>query len=227
MPLLCRSAYSFHQAASLPEEYMEDASRRGCHTLGLADRDGVYGAVRAHVAGREHGVRPLTGAELTRTDGPPLHVLAMDLRGYGDLCEVITAGRGRGVKGEARISLEDLLPRAERLVLVHRHLEQEPASDLLREAFGDRLYAGLSRYVTAEDGPRLAAVQARARELEIPAVVAHPVRFHHPARKALCDVLAAVRAGTTLDEAGSRLLPNRWLRILEPAERRHLYGDWP
>ncbi len=225
--LLCRSGYTFHQAASLPEEYMEDAARRGQDVLGVADRDGVYGAVRAHVTGREFGVRPLVGAEITCTDGPPLHLLAMDLQGYGDLCELISRGRGRADKGESRVQLEDVLPRASRLILVHRHLEREPEAGALREAFGDRFYAGLSRYVVAADASRIADVLEQARRLDLLPVVAHPVRFHHPARKPLADVMAAIRAGTTLEEAGHRLPPNRWLRTLDPDERRHLYGDWP
>ncbi len=227
VPLLCRSGYTFHQAASLPEEYMEDAACRGTDTLGIADRDGVYGAVRAYTAGREFGVRPLVGAELTRTDGPPLHLLAMDLQGYGDLCELITSGRASAEKGESQVTLADILPRAARLVLVHCHLENEPAAGALREAFGDRFYAGLSRYVVAGDAPRIAAVLERARRFDVLPVVAHPVRFHHPARKPLADVMAAIRAETTLEDAGPRLPPNRWLRILDPDEREHLYGEWP
>jgi error-prone DNA polymerase len=225
--LLCRSGYTFHQAASLPEEYMEDAARRGQDCLGIADRDGVYGAVRAHVAGREFGVRPLVGAEISRIDGPPLHLLAMDLQGYGDLCELISLGRGRADKGESRIRTVDLLPRAGRLILVHRHLESEPAARALREAFGDRLYAGLSRYVVAADAPRIIAALEQARALGALPVVAHPIRFHHPARKPLADVMAAIRSGTTLEEAGHRLPPNSWLRALDPEERQHLYGEWP
>jgi len=151
----------------------------------------------------------------------------MDLQGYGDLCELISRGRGRGEKGESRIGLDDVLPRAGRMILVHRHLEQEPDAEALREAFGDRAYAGLSRYVVAADASRVRAVLERARRLELLPVAAHPVRFHHPARKPLADVMAAIRAGTTLEDAGPRLPPNRWLRSLDVRERDHLYGEWP
>ena len=43
--------------------------------IALLDRNGVYGAQRFSVAAREHGVRPIIGAELSIEDGSILPVL--------------------------------------------------------------------------------------------------------------------------------------------------------
>jgi error-prone DNA polymerase len=51
-PLWCKSSYSFLEGASHPEELVERALALGLPTLALTDRDGVYGAVRAHVTAR-------------------------------------------------------------------------------------------------------------------------------------------------------------------------------
>jgi error-prone DNA polymerase len=64
--LWCKSHFSFLEGASRPGELVEEAHRLGVRALALTDRDGVYGAVRAHVAARELGGYPLIiGSEVT------------------------------------------------------------------------------------------------------------------------------------------------------------------
>jgi error-prone DNA polymerase len=64
-PLWCKSNFSFLEGASQPEELIEEAHRLGIRSLALADRDGVYGMVRAHVKAKELGVHLLCGAQIT------------------------------------------------------------------------------------------------------------------------------------------------------------------
>jgi error-prone DNA polymerase len=73
VPLWCKSSFSFLEGASHPDELIEAAHRLGLRAIGIADRDGVYGMVRAHVKGARarhpaHLRRALTlaapGAEL-------------------------------------------------------------------------------------------------------------------------------------------------------------------
>src|SRR5687767_1731389 len=59
------SAFSFLEAASLPEALVDQAARFGYPAIALLDRDGVYGAPRFHRAARAAGIRPIVGAELT------------------------------------------------------------------------------------------------------------------------------------------------------------------
>jgi error-prone DNA polymerase len=59
------SAFSFLQAASLPEALVDRAASLGYPALALLDRDGVYGAPRFHKAARAAGIQPIIGAELT------------------------------------------------------------------------------------------------------------------------------------------------------------------
>ncbi|MHA7839952.1 MAG: PHP domain-containing protein, partial [bacterium] len=62
--LRVRSAFSFLEACSNPEDLVEAASTLGMPTLALADRNGVSGLPRFHRAARTAGVRPLLGAEI-------------------------------------------------------------------------------------------------------------------------------------------------------------------
>ena len=59
------SAFSFLEAASLPESLVERAAALGYSALALIDRDGVYGAPRFHKAARAAGIKPIIGCELT------------------------------------------------------------------------------------------------------------------------------------------------------------------
>jgi len=52
------SAFSFLQAASLPEALVERAAELNYPALALLDRDGVYGAPRFHKAALAAGLRP-------------------------------------------------------------------------------------------------------------------------------------------------------------------------
>ena len=51
--LRCRSAFSFLEGASNPEDLVERAAELGHPALALADRGGLYGAPRFHQAARQ------------------------------------------------------------------------------------------------------------------------------------------------------------------------------
>ncbi|HEY0093707.1 MAG TPA: PHP domain-containing protein, partial [Archangium sp.] len=50
--LVCRSNFSFLRGASHPEELIQAAAAQGLPAVALADGDGLYGAVKAHLAAR-------------------------------------------------------------------------------------------------------------------------------------------------------------------------------
>ncbi len=127
------SAFSFLQAASLPEALVERAAELGYPALALLDRDGVYGAPRFHKAALAAGLRPIIGAELTvatknlelrsqnlelqkvssqfsvlSSDFFVLPVLCETQDGYRNLCRLITRMKMRAPKGEGALTLEDL-----------------------------------------------------------------------------------------------------------------------
>ena len=127
------SAFSFLQAASLPEALVDRAASLGYPALALLDRDGVYGAPRFHKAALSAGIKPIIGAELTLklevrsenlevrrrksaatsnfsvlTSHFLLPVLCESANGYQNLCRLITRAKMRSPKGEGALTLEDL-----------------------------------------------------------------------------------------------------------------------
>jgi error-prone DNA polymerase len=59
------SAFSFLDAASLPETLIQRAAALGYPALALLDRDGVYGAPQFYRAAGAAGMKAIVGAELT------------------------------------------------------------------------------------------------------------------------------------------------------------------
>src|SRR5882672_1219496 len=63
--LHARSAFSFLQGASTPEELIATCAELKMPSMALLDRDGVYGAARFHLAGKKLGIKAHIGAEIT------------------------------------------------------------------------------------------------------------------------------------------------------------------
>src|SRR5437762_10229740 len=110
------SAFSFLRGGSFPEQLAEVAAELEMPAIALCDRNGVYGAQRFSVAAREHGVRPIIGAELSMEDGSILPVLVENRTGYKNLCELLTQSHLRSEKGKCAVRWDDLAEFADGLV---------------------------------------------------------------------------------------------------------------
>src|ERR1700687_3264895 len=60
-----RSAFSFLEGASIPEELIAVCANLGMPAMALLDRDGVYGSPRFHLAGKKAELKAHIGAEVT------------------------------------------------------------------------------------------------------------------------------------------------------------------
>src|SRR5213596_3382862 len=112
------SAFSFLRGGSFPEQLAEVAAELEIPALALLDRNGVYGAQRFSVAAREHGIRPIIGAELTMEDGSILPVLVENRTGYKNLCELLTQAHLRSEKSKCLVRWDELPQFAEGLVAI-------------------------------------------------------------------------------------------------------------
>ncbi|MDP9098464.1 MAG: PHP domain-containing protein, partial [Verrucomicrobiota bacterium] len=123
------SAFSFLRGGSFPEQLAETAAELKMPAMALLDRNGVYGAQRFSVAAREHGVRPIVGAELTTEDGSVLPVLVKDVGGYKNLCELATQAHLRNAKGECTVQWNELPEFAEGLIALSGRVGVPPAGE--------------------------------------------------------------------------------------------------
>ena len=105
--LHCLTNFTFLHGASHPEELAERAAELGYAALAITDECSLAGAVRAHIAAKEHNLKLIIGAEFKLAGGPKLVLLATDRDAYGNLSQLITAARRRSKKGSYHITWDD------------------------------------------------------------------------------------------------------------------------
>jgi error-prone DNA polymerase len=235
VPLWCKSNFSFLEGASHPEELVETCASLGLEGLALTDRDGVYGVVEAHVKARELGIRLLLGAEITVDDGSTVVLIATDREGYANICRLITSGRRRSAKGESSVHWSEVCAHAAGVIALwggDRSLLVSPVDPVfvahdLGAAFGDRLYALVTRHRRAEESEQEARLRQRAKRYGIPLVAGTEVLYHKPARRDLQDILTCIRHGVTLSSAGRLTKPNAEHALKSPHTFAALFADDP
>ena len=240
--LHARSAFSFLEGASLPENLVARAAGLEFPAMGLLDRDGVYGAPRFHLAARKNNIRAHIGAEVTSVEGFRYALLAKSRAGYQNLCRLITRMKLRAAKGEGSITAEELAEHSSGLVcltggeegpLVHAlgRRGMEGGIECVRRLCGilgrDNIYVELQRHLHRDEEARNQAAVEIARRLRLPLLATNGVSHATRIERQALDVFTSIRNHETLDTAG-RLLACNSERHLKSAERMaRLFADLP
>jgi error-prone DNA polymerase len=215
--LHCLSNFTFLRGASHPEELVLQAAKLGYSALALTDECSVAGVVRAHVEAKPLGLKLIIGSEFTLDDGMKLVVLATNLHGYGNLCELITLARRRASKGKYSIARDDFITLTDCLLLWLPSATPDPdAAEWLARHFAGNGWIAVELHRSADDDHHLQQLLAISTRTGLPLVAAGDVHMHVRKRQPLQDVLTAIRIGTPVAQAGSALYPNgeRHLRTL-------------
>ncbi len=228
--LRCRSAFSFLEGASNPEDLVERAAELGYPALALGDRGGLYGAPRFHQAARAAGLRGLVGAELALEPGGSLLLLVETPQGYRHLSRLLTLAHGAAERSSISISWEELEEHAGGLTALARgDARLSPALlDRARGLFGPgRLWVDVSRPLdrAAERAARRAAALASATR--VPVVATGDVRHARPEGRRLLDALTCLRHKTSLERAGRLLCANAERHLLPRREVALRFADHP
>jgi error-prone DNA polymerase len=255
--LRARSAFSFLEGATTPEDLAARAAELGYSAMALGDRDGVYGAPRFYLAAKAAGIRQIVGAELTLDDNSRLYVLVPDRKCYRNLCRMITDSKMRVLnpgalardgsaaapvypaKGESRITLDQLERYGHGLIclaggvmspLSRMLVRGEDPRDLSRRLGG--IFGAGNLYIDLQR--HLDAGEERLnRKLSALAsamripIVASNDVCHGGSDRKLLDVLTCIRLKTTLEEAGRALWINSQRHLKSPAEMTALFRDMP
>jgi error-prone DNA polymerase len=240
--LHARSAFSFLEGASAPEEFASVCAERGMASMALIDRDGVYGAPRFYQAAKKSRIRAHIGAEVTSAFGWRYPLLVESRQGYRNLCRMITRMKLRAKKGEGHVEAEDLAEMSAGLVCLTGG-EEGPLADALEkggvaqglecvqqlcEVFGrGNVYVELQRhFCRAEEARNQAAVEI-ARKLSLPLLATNGVCHALPNERELLDVFTCIRNHRNLATAGRLLSRNSERHLKSPAEMEHLFADLP
>lgn len=149
------SAFSFLQAASLPEDLIDRAVELEMPAMALLDHNGVYGAARFHTSAKRNAIRAHIGAEVSVSSFGPrltppqwlphqhkseparLSLLCTSRAGYQNLCQLITQFKMReATKGDGATTFDDLSQYASGLVCLTGGDEGPLAAALTRGGEG-------------------------------------------------------------------------------------------
>ncbi len=240
--LHARSAFSFLEGASIPEELAGTCAEKEMGAMALLDRDGVYGAPRFHLAAKKHSLKAHIGAEVTSSAGWRYALLAKSRAGYQNLCRLITHMKLHAKKGEGRIATEDLAGRAAGLICLTGG-EEGPLAHALRQGgmeqatqcvqqlcrlFGrENVYVELQRHFCREEEARNQAAIEIARKLSLPLLATNGVCHALPHQREVLDVFTCLRNHRNLNTAGRLLARNSERHLKSPAEMERLFSDLP
>ena len=181
------------------EALCQAAQTQGQESLALTDTNGLYGAIRFLEVAREHGLKPIIGAELV-SDPHRAVLLAKNPTGYANLCRILSARHC----DESFDFIETVAQHRTGLVI----LSDDPVALTAWQAeWKDDLYVELT------PGPTLQDAVALSRRLRLPPVATTRAAFLHPTDYQAHRLLRAIAENTTL----SRLkpdhcaLPSHWL----------------
>lgn len=223
--------FSFLRGASSSAELFEQAKLLGIEALGITDRNSLAGIVRAYEASKETGVRLVVGCRLDLTDGTSLLVYPTDRAAYSRLCRLLSLGKNRGGKGKCLLAWEDLVAWNEGLlaILLGDEADEVLKANLtrLKTTFRDRAYMALIRRFAPNEHLRLYHVEQAARAAKVPTIAMGDVLYHHPSRRRLQDVVACIRQGCTIDEAGYRLERHADRYLKDAGEMARLFERHP
>src|SRR5712664_3925547 len=246
-----RSAFSFLEGASIPEELIAVCANLGMPALALLDRGGVYGSPRFHLAAKKAEIKAHIGAEVTCAAVSPqrhlgssrLPLLVASRVGYQNLCRLITKMKLRvGRKEGASASNSDFIEHDGGLICLTGGEEGPLAAALkqsgpraafeavkrLTEIFGQsNVYVELQRHFHREEEYRNRVAIEIAAALHLPLLATNGVNYATPRERELADAFTALRHHRTLATAGRLLARNSERYLKSPAEMQALFADLP
>jgi error-prone DNA polymerase len=240
--LHARTAFSFLEGASSPEELACACAAYNMSSMAVADRDGLYGSPRFHLAMEKLRLKAHVGAEVSCAEGCRVTLLAASREGYQNLSRLLTRMKLRAEKGKGAIRLDELREHQRGLIYLTGGDEGLFAHVLGRDGvkkaaahlsemcalFGkDGVYVELQRHFRRDEERRNQAAVELARVLRLPLLATNGVCHALPEQREILDVFACLRNHRVLANAGRLLAYNSERHLKSPSQMAALFADLP
>lgn len=176
--------------------------------------------------------RLIVGARLVLRDCAVEWIaLPTDRAAYERLSQLLTLGKRRAAKADCHLDLTDLVQGCQGIILIAM-----PSPDLtqalgaiqtLARRYPGAVLTGAAPRYDGSDHAWFNGCAALALQASAPMVAVGDVLMHSGARRQLADVLTCLRDGITIDQIGTRALPNGERRLKRAADMARLFRHHP
>ena len=232
------SNFSFLDGTIPLKALVEEAKRLQMTALALTDHNGLYGAIEFYQLCREHKIKPIIGAQVGMPEGASLVLLAQDIVGYRNLCEIISVARLRGGHLGFKCEMEDLLAHKDKLIVLSggkkglisqlvmtRNFEDAEAHcRWMKERFGENFFLELQRFTSWDDflNQRLCQI---AGKYGVPLVATNDVHLLSPDDLPLRQILHAIDQNTLRERVRTAGHKEQYFKT--PREMCRLFANIP
>jgi error-prone DNA polymerase len=223
--LLCCSNFTFQRGASHARELVQRAKDVGYSAIAVTDECTLAGVVRAYEAATECGLKLIIGSQFRFPEGDRIALLAPTQTAYSELCELITRARRGAEKGSYRLTRDDFARGVSHCIALwvpSARLNESHAAWFASLHFDFRAFA-FTHSLAQMSAERLAQLESLGAILTTPVIAVGDVHYHVRERRALHDVLTAIRFGTTVEQIGRAGFANGEHHLRPLATLRRLY----
>ena len=238
--LHCHTTWSLLDGA-IPAESLPHAARYlGFEAIAMTDHDSLTGAVRFARAARAAGVKPIYGAELTLADGSHVTAIAQNVRGYGNLCRLITGSHLSNERGQPATTFDKLVERSEglfvlsgcrsgpvaRLAAAGALPQAEETALRWRDAIGDNFRIEVFDHRGYGDRTLRNRILAIAKDTGIPAVATNDVHYPAPTEAGVHELLHAMKEIVPLSQTHVLRQTSEYY-LKDALDMAELFYDYP
>ncbi len=255
--LHAHSNYSFQEGASEAWDLLLTAKQLGLHALAITDHDNVSGVMEFAQAGKELGIKPVIGIELTLTRGlsephgtqyepderPHITLLAETAAGYRNISLLTTRAHvDAEERNDPHLDPTLLADHAEgviclsgcrrgeisKLVATGDIDSTQRATQKYAEVFGkENFFLELQQNLVMGDVQRNRHMAAIAKEVEVGIVATNNAHYHVRDRHRLNDALVAIKHNKSLEASHRERRPNDQFFLKSPDEMNALFSEHP
>ncbi|RZP15209.1 MAG: DNA polymerase III subunit alpha [Candidatus Dadabacteria bacterium] len=196
------SQYSLLDGAIKFDELFDEVARQGMSAVALTDHGNLFGAYDFYKLGKKNNIKPIIGCEVyitkDRTKKTPennkthhLTVLCMNIKGYENLCSLVSTGHLEGFYRKPRIDRELLFEKSEGLIVLSGCLNSEVCHNILKgkkdealriaseykNALGDRYFIEIQGTLLKEQVRVNSTLREIASKLKIPVVATNDCHY--------------------------------------------------
>ena len=247
------SEYSLLDGACRVRDVVGRAKELGQTGLAITDHGVMYGAVNFYKEAKNAGVKPIIGCEVyvakrTRFDKDydidserhHLVLLCKNIKGYRNLCHIVSASFTEGLYIRPRVDMELLrgycgglialsacnsgeIPK---LILDGRLADAKAKAIELRDIFGDDgFYLELQDHGLGGQPEINKGLAEIHRETGVPLVATNDVHYVNSGDAELQDILMCIQTGSTVDDPDRMRFESRELYLKSESEMRSLFPE--